>query len=560
MQAIDTQDKQFHDGNGTTELGTILPAWWLNQIQAEILAVLTAAKVSPNKAKTSQLAEAIGKLLTGSVVDNLTSTNTDKPLSAKQGKTLSEQITAAISGSLNLRGSLGARNLNDVFGVSNYGVWDNSANTNATTDKNYPTTKAGTLFVLPSAYQGIQLYIPFEQNLIYIRHTNTNNNPAIFSTWRTIGGNVIDGVLKINNPNAWAAIQFQTQSGYWQLETNPKGNSETGGMRLGYVFRGADGAVKSNIMFPEQIGSTNVAYQSWVNAQIDEKSTLKTINYAENVSVGYAKTGFYRGDRVKINNINTPAMEMHITHPNSANNAYARGIGFEYGGDFGLSTTAWDGNGAYLGQKVILTELNGVMKTALSNAINSTSSSTVATSAAVKTAYDKAVAAESSLKNALPSGIIAYFAGAHQPTGWLKCNGAAVSRTTYAGIFAAIGTTYGAGDGSTTFNLPDLRGEFIRGFDDGRKVDAGRVLGSAQGDAIRNITGSIRQVIDADVSGGNESTTGALTLTDAVITGATEHDATGKRHRGIALDASLVVPTATENRPRNIALLACIKI
>ena len=187
MQAIETQDKQFHDGNGTTELGTILPAWWLNQIQAEMLAVLTAAKVSPSKAKTNQLAEAIGKLLTGSVVDNLTSTNTDKPLSAKQGKALSEQITAAISGSLNLRGALSTRNLNDVFGTANYGVWDNYANVNATLEKNYPTTKAGTLFVLPSAYQGVQLYIPFDQSVLYIRHTTNNSNPTAFSTWRSIG-------------------------------------------------------------------------------------------------------------------------------------------------------------------------------------------------------------------------------------------------------------------------------------------------------------------------------------------------------------------------------------
>jgi len=66
------------------------------------------------------------------------------------------------------------------------------------------------------------------------------------------------------------------------------------------------------------------------------------------------------------------------------------------------------------------------------------------------------------------------------PRGWLKCNGEAVSRTQYAALFATIGTRYGEGDGSTTFLLPDLRGEFVRGWDDGRDVDAGRVLGSWQ--------------------------------------------------------------------------------
>lgn len=69
--------------------------------------------------------------------------------------------------------------------------------------------------------------------------------------------------------------------------------------------------------------------------------------------------------------------------------------------------------------------------------------------------------------------------------GWLTANGAAVSRTTYAALFAAIGTTYGSGDGSTTFNLPDLRGEFLRGLDDGRGVDSGRALGSAQAQMVQ---------------------------------------------------------------------------
>ncbi|EIC13932.1 pyocin knob domain-containing protein [Kingella kingae] len=321
MQAIETQDKQFHDGNGTTELGTILPAWWLNQIQAEMLAVLTAAKVSPSKAKTNQLAEAIGKLLTGSVVDNLTSTNTDKPLSAKQGKALSEQITAAISGSLNLRGALGSRNLNDLFGTANYGVWDNYANVNATLEKNYPTTKAGTLFVLPSAYQGVQLYIPFDQSVLYIRHTTNNSNPTAFSTWRSIGevvnalndasttaaltaamgkklndeklGNTgnqtLSGSLNINNPNQWEKLRFQTNSGYWRFETNPKGASEAGGKRFNFVFTGADSQEKARVVFSEASGAETVAYQSWVNSQLSGKlGNTGTQELAGHLVVKYA--------------------------------------------------------------------------------------------------------------------------------------------------------------------------------------------------------------------------------------------------------------------------------
>lgn len=67
----------------------------------------------------------------------------------------------------------------------------------------------------------------------------------------------------------------------------------------------------------------------------------------------------------------------------------------------------------------------------------------------------------------IPVGTTILFPGTSAPTGFLKENGAAISRTTYAALFAVIGTTYGAGNGSTTFNLPDSRGEFFRCLDDG---------------------------------------------------------------------------------------------
>jgi microcystin-dependent protein len=80
----------------------------------------------------------------------------------------------------------------------------------------------------------------------------------------------------------------------------------------------------------------------------------------------------------------------------------------------------------------------------------------------------------------VPAGAVSYFAGNTAPTGWLKANGALLNRTTYATLFGFIGTTYGAGDGSTTFALPDLRGEFLRAWDDSRGVDASRAFGSSQ--------------------------------------------------------------------------------
>jgi microcystin-dependent protein len=75
----------------------------------------------------------------------------------------------------------------------------------------------------------------------------------------------------------------------------------------------------------------------------------------------------------------------------------------------------------------------------------------------------------------VPVGSLMHFAGGLAPAGWLICGGQAVSRTTYAKLFAIIGTSYGIGDGSTTFNLPDLRGRVMAGFDDMGGVNAGRL-------------------------------------------------------------------------------------
>ncbi|WP_273792138.1 phage tail protein [Brucella anthropi] len=81
----------------------------------------------------------------------------------------------------------------------------------------------------------------------------------------------------------------------------------------------------------------------------------------------------------------------------------------------------------------------------------------------------------------VPAGLIFMVAAPIVPADCLYCNGQAVSRTTYARLFGVIGNRWGAGDGSTTFNLPDLRGVFPRGWDDGRGVDPGRVFASYQG-------------------------------------------------------------------------------
>ena len=95
---------------------------------------------------------------------------------------------------------------------------------------------------------------------------------------------------------------------------------------------------------------------------------------------------------------------------------------------------------------------------------------------------------QTSMTLAVPAGFMTYWPATTPPNGWLERNGAAVSRTTYSALFSVIGTLYGAGNGSTTFNLPDDRGIFCRAWDNSKGLDPGRVFGSYQEDAIQTHT------------------------------------------------------------------------
>lgn len=105
--------------------------------------------------------------------------------------------------------------------------------------------------------------------------------------------------------------------------------------------------------------------------------------------------------------------------------------------------------------------------------------------------------AASAITALMPAGLVLPYAGSSAPTGYFLCDGSAKSRTTYATLFGILGTTYGAGDGSTTFELPDLRGRVIAGQDD---------MGGSSADRLTGLTGGV----DGDVlaaTGGVETHT-----------------------------------------------------
>jgi microcystin-dependent protein len=135
-----------------------------------------------------------------------------------------------------------------------------------------------------------------------------------------------------------------------------------------------------------------------------------------------------------------------------------------------------------------------------------------------------------------PVGAIFTFGMVTPPTGYLECNGTAISRTTYATLFTAIGVVHGTGDGTTTFNLPDLRGQFIRGFDNGRGVDTGRSFGSTQTDDLKSHTHPI-----------------------SVMTGSVQYSNGGTAFPALNGSSTTGSTGGTETRPRNTALIFCIK-
>ncbi|MEI8244351.1 MAG: phage tail protein [Lentisphaerota bacterium] len=154
------------------------------------------------------------------------------------------------------------------------------------------------------------------------------------------------------------------------------------------------------------------------------------------------------------------------------------------------------------------------------------------------------------------------------PAGYLECDGASLSRTTYAALFAEILATHGAAD-AEHFNLPDYRGFFLRGWSHGNTANdpdrasrlnrgdgvTGDHVGTVQFDAIRNITGAWAGSVQNDWT---NTYTGALYhKTDTSVS--VDRGDIGTANNALGFDASLVVPTASENRPLNAYVMYCIK-
>ena len=181
-----------------------------------------------------------------------------------------------------------------------------------------------------------------------------------------------------------------------------------------------------------------------------------------------------------------------------------------------------------------------------------TKTTQVATTAFVDTAVSTSVAKYLPLTGV--TGMVAFFATAKAPSGWLICDGSAVSRTTYAALFAAIGTTYGKGNGSTTFNLPNM----INRFAEGAKTGVGGTVDAG----LPNITGSIWAARTGRGDAPETAASGAFT--EASKWNASVHqggsDDWGSEYALDASRSSSIYGKSTTVQPPAVKLLPCIHI
>lgn len=159
----------------------------------------------------------------------------------------------------------------------------------------------------------------------------------------------------------------------------------------------------------------------------------------------------------------------------------------------------------------------------------------------------------------LPAGLILPFGNTSAPTGYLACDGSAVSRTTYATLFTAIGTTWGSGDGSSTFNVPDLRGAFLRGTGShgtsnmaNGSAFAGQAVGSFENDQMQNhahrgVYNYNSSIGTAQNQSPSTASNGSLNTNHSNIKEPTEYNNQGTPRVG------------DETRPFNAGILYCIK-
>ena len=259
---------------------------------------------------------------------------------------------------------------------------------------------------------------------------------------------------------------------------------------------------------------------------------------------------YYPGRRVRANMTSGTTLAGTIT-------------AFSYSGSNNTITVNWD---SPIGSQDI-----GFLELGMDSSSLGFADPTASYQAATKNYTDNLVSQTSNqlttkINGVIPVGSVFYLAVTTIPTGFLRADGALVSRTNYSNLFAAIGTAFGTGDGFSTFALPDLRGEFIRGHDNGRGIDNNRALGSFQASVVGShshrvsffyLTGEYNGTMpDAMQVKGSLLALSAGSGTPGAFSPGYQGS---RNYAGDGLGAIANNNNSAENLPRNIALTPIIK-
>ncbi|UEM40085.1 phage tail protein [Pectobacterium aquaticum] len=448
-----------------------------------------------------------------------------------------------------LKGPIGASDLDTLAGQNYQGRWTQGDTANATIARHYPIVSAGSLDVIYNAVAGygtVQIYTTHISNRIFVRSKPLTTDP--WSDW-------VEVWTSANLPNPMTTDTAQTITNAKSFKSGQQPLrllADVEGAPIFIPFFDSNGTTRKGLVGR---GSANNSIQ--ILNDVTAAGIILAPNGNINLSTSGAGIVNWNGQQVLMSgNAQTIAGIKTFT----ANPSIAR-AGFP-GIEFTNSSVAANAVGRY---KLLTSPTATLMQiysrvdsetttgqTVISIPTASTGTALVTGNNAVADANGSWVmpgSAGSVSINDL-AGIPLPFPAAVAPSGWLKCNGQSFDKT----LYPVLASRYPSGV------LPDLRGEFVRGWDDGRGADAGRALLSAQGDAIRNITGSLFYGYDADVAikKANSSTSAMYYDTSEKL-----HDTdnymsvvdspTMNAWYPAKLDASRVVPTANENRPRNIA-------
>ncbi|MEJ8674851.1 tail fiber protein [Chromobacterium amazonense] len=582
IKPIPTPDQKFHDGNPATgELGTIVSADWLNNVQSalqatqqEVLSVLKDTGQNSDPARQDQLLQAVKKIAWGG--------NSKPTTLAGYG----------ITDGLTLRPQLGDRV--DLNNITDDGLYHNPANAYAVNGANYPVPYAGLLFAFSDGEMVYQQYQSFNNAGCWYRCRYRGN----WTQWQKLadaattlaGYGITDGATKaelkaavdglvsgapgaLNTLQELAAALGNDQNFAATITNKLAGKADKSSSLAGY---GINTLALSTAQTSQIFKTTPNVYDNnlYTNGTLELRSTgtdfpalglhrpgnsavaLVHKSYGDDTLVLKEATGseyrvWHSGNDSQI--IKKRRYRVHADDGTSLDTSISAGeMGFNYGTSSGVNGPfiAFGGLGGSIDYSCQLTADYGS-----------------GTTMRFRTRNDDAKRWNpwhTLIHEGHLTGQVAFFAMTTPPDGWLPANGTAVNRSTFASLFAAIGTTYGTGDGTTTFNLPDLRGEFVRGWD--ANVDQGRIFGSKQkgslvihnddqdtyaGGIINNMTNkAVRDVAGYDFVPDVKDYTSGLVINNVALLN--------------QQSISQVFGSNPQNwmymtRPRNIALLPCIK-